>query len=160
MKVAELRAALQKHGKPTDGKKKELAARLQAALDEAAATAQEAARKERKRQRKEEKKEKKRAKKKARKDKKKKAKAADAEAIAEAIEEADEEDEPEVGAAFFFDAAEDTPKQTPQIKNLAKKVVKGTVTVNLGVPSCRGAFTPSTRVVARNDGSGCFLFRF
>ena len=32
--------------------------------------------------------------------------------------------------------------------------------VDLGVPLCRGAFTPSTRVVSRNDGSGWFLFRF
>ena len=29
-----------------------------------------------------------------------------------------------------------------------------------GVPSCRGAFTPSTRVVSRNDGSGWSFFRF
>ena len=27
-------------------------------------------------------------------------------------------------------------------------------------PSCGGAFTPSTRLVSRNDGSGWFLFRF
>ena len=32
--------------------------------------------------------------------------------------------------------------------------------VDLGVPLCRDAFTPSTRVVSRNDGSGWFLFRF
>ena len=32
--------------------------------------------------------------------------------------------------------------------------------VDLGVPRCGGAFTPSTRVVSRNDGSGWFLFRF
>ena len=32
--------------------------------------------------------------------------------------------------------------------------------VDLGVPRCCGAFTPSTRVVSRNDGSGWFLFRF
>ena len=31
---------------------------------------------------------------------------------------------------------------------------------NLGVPSCGGAFTPSARVVSRNDGSGWFIFRF
>ena len=31
---------------------------------------------------------------------------------------------------------------------------------NLGVPSCGGAFTPSTRLVSRNDGGGWFLFRF
>ena len=30
---------------------------------------------------------------------------------------------------------------------------------DLGVPSCRGAFTPSTRLISRNDGSGWFLFR-
>ena len=29
---------------------------------------------------------------------------------------------------------------------------------DLGVPSCRDAFTPSTRVVSRNDGSGWSLF--
>ena len=29
-----------------------------------------------------------------------------------------------------------------------------------GVPSCRGAFTPSTRVVSRRGGRGWFLFRF
>ena len=29
-----------------------------------------------------------------------------------------------------------------------------------GVLACFGAFTPSTRVVSRNDGSGWFLFRF
>ena len=29
-----------------------------------------------------------------------------------------------------------------------------------GVLTCCGAFTPSTRVVSRNDGSGWFLFRF
>ena len=29
---------------------------------------------------------------------------------------------------------------------------------DLGVPRCRGAFTPSTRLVSRNDGSGWFLF--
>ena len=29
-----------------------------------------------------------------------------------------------------------------------------------GVPSCGGAFTPSTRLVSRNDGGGWFLFRF
>ena len=33
-------------------------------------------------------------------------------------------------------------------------------TYDLGVPRCCGAFTPSTRVVSRNDGSGWFLFRF
>ena len=32
------------------------------------------------------------------------------------------------------------------------------VTVYLGVPSCGDAFTPSTRLVSRNDGSGWFLF--
>ena len=32
--------------------------------------------------------------------------------------------------------------------------------VDLGVPSCCGAFTPSTRLVSRNDGSGSFLCRF
>ena len=31
---------------------------------------------------------------------------------------------------------------------------------NLGVPSCGGAFTPSTRLVSRNDGCGWSLFRF
>ena len=31
---------------------------------------------------------------------------------------------------------------------------------DLGVPLCRDAFTPSTRVVSRNDGSGWSLFRF
>ena len=31
---------------------------------------------------------------------------------------------------------------------------------DLGVPSCGGAFTPSTRLVSRNDGSGWSLFRF
>ena len=31
--------------------------------------------------------------------------------------------------------------------------------VYLGVPLCRDAFTPSTRIVSRNDGSGWFLFR-
>ena len=31
---------------------------------------------------------------------------------------------------------------------------------DLGVLKCCGAFTPSTRVVSRNDGSGWFLFRF
>ena len=30
----------------------------------------------------------------------------------------------------------------------------------LGVPRCCGAFTPSTRVVSRNDGSGCFFSDF
>ena len=29
---------------------------------------------------------------------------------------------------------------------------------DLGVPSCGGAFMPSTRIVSRNDGSGWFLF--
>jgi len=29
---------------------------------------------------------------------------------------------------------------------------------DLGVPSCRDAFTPSTRLVSRNDGSGWSLF--
>ena len=29
---------------------------------------------------------------------------------------------------------------------------------DLGVPSCGGAFTPSTRLVSRNDGSGWSLF--
>ena len=29
-----------------------------------------------------------------------------------------------------------------------------------GVPLCRDAFTPSTRVVSRNDGSGWFIFQF
>ena len=28
-----------------------------------------------------------------------------------------------------------------------------------GVPSCGGAFTPSTRLVSRNDGSGWSFFR-
>ena len=27
------------------------------------------------------------------------------------------------------------------------------------IPASRGAFTPSTRLVSRNDGSGWFLFR-
>ena len=31
---------------------------------------------------------------------------------------------------------------------------------DLGVLKCCGAFTPSTRLVSRNDGSGWFLFRF
>ena len=31
---------------------------------------------------------------------------------------------------------------------------------DLGVPSCGGAFTPSTRLVSRNDGRGWFLCRF
>ena len=31
---------------------------------------------------------------------------------------------------------------------------------DLGVPSCRDAFTSSIRLVSRNDGSGWFLFRF
>ena len=31
---------------------------------------------------------------------------------------------------------------------------------DLRVLKCRGAFTPSTRVVSRNDGSGWFLCRF
>ena len=31
---------------------------------------------------------------------------------------------------------------------------------DLGVPSCRGAFTSFKRVASRNDGSGWFLFRF
>ena len=30
---------------------------------------------------------------------------------------------------------------------------------DLRVLKCRGAFTPSTRLVSRNDGSGWFLFR-
>ena len=30
----------------------------------------------------------------------------------------------------------------------------------LAVPSCGGAFTPSRRLVSRNDGSGWFYFRF
>ena len=30
----------------------------------------------------------------------------------------------------------------------------------LGVPSCRGAFTPSMRAVSRRRGRGWFLFRF
>ena len=39
--------------------------------------------------------------------------------------------------------------------------LKGDVhSCGLGVPSCGGAFTPSTRVVSRNDGSGWSLFRF
>ena len=29
-----------------------------------------------------------------------------------------------------------------------------------GVLTCCGAFTPSTRLISRNDGSGWFLFRF
>ena len=29
---------------------------------------------------------------------------------------------------------------------------------DLGVPRCYGAFTPSTRLASRNDGSGWFLF--
>ena len=29
-----------------------------------------------------------------------------------------------------------------------------------GVPSCIEAFTPSTRLVSRNDGRGCFFCRF
>ena len=31
---------------------------------------------------------------------------------------------------------------------------------DLGVPSCRGAFTPSTRVVSRRGGRGWSLFLF
>ena len=31
---------------------------------------------------------------------------------------------------------------------------------DLGVPSCRGAFTPSTRLVSIRRGRGWFLFRF
>ena len=31
---------------------------------------------------------------------------------------------------------------------------------NLGVPSCGGAFTPSTRLVSIRRGRGWFLFRF
>ena len=33
-------------------------------------------------------------------------------------------------------------------------------TVDLGVPRCCGAFTPSTRVVSGRAGGGWFLFRF
>jgi 3-oxoacyl-(acyl-carrier-protein) synthase len=32
--------------------------------------------------------------------------------------------------------------------------------VSAGVPRCWGAFTPSMRLVSRNDGSGWSLFRF
>ena len=35
--------------------------------------------------------------------------------------------------------------------------VEQAVRHDLGVPSCGGAFTPSTRLVSRNDGSGWFL---
>ena len=36
----------------------------------------------------------------------------------------------------------------------------GCVRSDLGVPRCCDAFTPSMRLVSRNDGSGWFLFRF
>ena len=43
----------------------------------------------------------------------------------------------------------------------ARKCLDFAVTLyDLGVTRCCGAFTPSTRVVSRNDGSGWSLFRF
>ena len=42
---------------------------------------------------------------------------------------------------------------------VARMVMMG-LQCDLGVPSCGGAFTPSTRLVSRNDGGGWFLFRF
>ena len=42
-------------------------------------------------------------------------------------------------------------------ENLAKKWRKPGY--DLGVPSCGGAFTPSRRLISRNDGGGWFLFR-
>ena len=43
-------------------------------------------------------------------------------------------------------------------ENLAKKWRKPGC--DLGVPSCRGAFTPSRRLVSRRGGRGWFLCRF
>ena len=39
------------------------------------------------------------------------------------------------------------------------KLGENTIPCDPGVPLCRDAFTPSTRLVSRNDGSGWFLFR-
>ena len=56
-------------------------------------------------------------------------------------------------------------KKLRKISNVVTRNLNKVIDVNYyparrRVPSCRGAFTPSTRVVSRNDGSGWFLFRF
>ena len=59
-------------------------------------------------------------------------------------------------------ARKDADQAKAQLKKEALEKIKKerAERYDLGVPSCGGAFTPSTRLVSRNDGSGWFLFRF
>jgi hypothetical protein len=56
-----------------------------------------------------------------------------------------------------FEAA--TPSQPSRIMCRIGSIQATGQPVHLGVPRCCGAFTPSMRVVSRNDGSGWFIFR-
>ena len=55
--------------------------------------------------------------------------------------------------------AEQKAKEAEEKRKFEEQLVAREQAYDLGVPSCGGAFTPSTRVVSRNDGSGWFLFR-
>ena len=66
----------------------------------------------------------------------------------------------------IFETFDDRPVGSASIGQVHRATLKDGTSVavkvqyDLGVPRCCGAFTPSTRVVSRNDGSGWFLFRF
>jgi hypothetical protein len=55
--------------------------------------------------------------------------------------------------------AEQKAKEAEEKRKFEEQLVAREQAYDLGVPSCGGAFTPSTRLVSRNDGSGWSLFR-
>ena len=60
-------------------------------------------------------------------------------------------------ADYAFD-----PQYWDQVSDDAKDLIKKMLVVDpdkRSIPASCGAFTPSTRLVSRNDGSGWFLFR-
>ena len=61
-------------------------------------------------------------------------------------------------ADYAFD-----PQYWDQVSDDAKDLIKKMLVVDpdkRSISASLGAFTPSTRLVSRNDGSGCFLFGF
>ena len=49
--------------------------------------------------------------------------------------------------------AEQKAKEAEEKRKFEEQLVAREQAYDLGVPSCGGAFTPSTRLVSRNDGS-------
>ena len=61
--------------------------------------------------------------------------------------------------AFVASEASDACAAAGRRIMTGRDVVDAVVRYDLGVPLRRGAFTPSRRLVSRNDGGGWFLFR-